>query len=121
MDFAQRGARVILACRDLERGRRAADKITQITENTNVQVEKLDLADLASVRAFAGLMNSKLNRLDLLINNAGIMMCPHWKTKDGFEMQFGTNHLGLFLNYSKIDLNHILQQASCDQRTFFTY
>ena len=121
MDFAQRGASVILACRDLERGRKAVQKIIQITENRNVQVEKLDLADLASVRNFADLMKSKLNRLDLLINNAGIMMCPYWKTKDGFEMQFGTNHLGLFLTFSNIYFNQILQQALDYQRTFFTH
>jgi len=66
-----------------------------LSKNDKVECEKLDLADLQSVRQFAELMNSKLNRLDLLINNAGIMMCPYWKTKDNFEMQFGTNHLGI--------------------------
>lgn len=64
------------------------------TQTNNIEVEKLDLADLESVRQFSELIYSKLSRLDLLINNAGIMMCPYWKTKDGFEMQFGTNHLG---------------------------
>ena len=66
----------------------------ELTQNNNIEVEKLDLANLETVRKFSELMNSKLSRLDLLINNAGIMMCPYWKTKDGFEMQVGTNHLG---------------------------
>ena len=55
------------------------------------------MSDLDIVRQFANKMNSKLSRLDLLVNNAGIMMCPLWRTKQGFEMQFGTNHLGHFL------------------------
>lgn len=97
LDFAKRGARVILACRDLNRAKKAAYHIIQITNNNGIDCEKLDLADLESVRKFAHKMNTELTRLDLLINNAGIMMCPYWKTKDGFEMQFGTNHLGHFL------------------------
>jgi len=97
LDFAKRGATVILACRDLKRAQNAADKIIEQTNNNKIEVEHLDLADLDSVREFSKRMNSKLNRLDLLINNAGIMMCPNWRTKQGFEMQFGTNHLGHFL------------------------
>jgi NAD(P)-dependent dehydrogenase (short-subunit alcohol dehydrogenase family) len=81
----------------IQRANAAATKIIELTQNKNVEVERLDLADLGSVREFSELINSKLNRLDLLINNAGIMMCPYWKTKDGFEMQFGTNHLGKFV------------------------
>ena len=57
----------------------------------------MDLASLDSVRNFAKRINEKEDRIDLLINNAGIMACPKWKTKDGFEMQFGVNHLGHFL------------------------
>ncbi|XP_066280167.1 retinol dehydrogenase 12-like [Branchiostoma lanceolatum] len=96
-DIAKRGARVILACRDLTKAEAAAAEIRHDTGNGNVVIEKLDLASLKSVREFAARVNAKESRLDILINNAGIMTCPQWKTKDGFEMQFGTNHLGHFL------------------------
>lgn len=97
LDMAQRGARVILACRDMTRARIAADEIRQKSGNGNVVVKKLDLASLQSVRELARDVEEKEGRLDILINNAGIMMCPKWKTEDGFEMQFGVNHLGHFL------------------------
>lgn len=97
LDMAQRGARVILACRDMTRARIAADEIRQRSGNGNVVVKKLDLASLQSVRDLAKDIRENEARLDILINNAGIMMCPKWKTEDGFEMQFGVNHLGHFL------------------------
>ncbi|XP_070763490.1 retinol dehydrogenase 13 [Enoplosus armatus] len=97
LDMAQRGARVILACRDMTRARIAADEIRQKSGNGNVVVKKLDLASLQSVRDLAKDVQETEERLDILINNAGIMMCPKWKTNDGFEMQFGVNHLGHFL------------------------
>ncbi|XP_026233714.1 retinol dehydrogenase 11 [Anabas testudineus] len=97
LDMARRGARVILACRDLTRARIAADEIRQKSGNGNVVVKKVDLASLQSVRDFAKDITENEERLDVLINNAGIMMCPKWKTDDGFEMQFGVNHLGHFL------------------------
>jgi NAD(P)-dependent dehydrogenase (short-subunit alcohol dehydrogenase family) len=84
--LARAGAHVVFAVRDLERGRAAAARVTGSTE-----VRRLDLADLASVRAFAASWDRPL---DLLINNAGVMMVPEQRTADGFEMQFGTNHLG---------------------------
>ncbi|XP_078673788.1 retinol dehydrogenase 12-like [Branchiostoma floridae x Branchiostoma belcheri] len=96
-DIARRGARVIVACRDLAKAEAAAEEIRKDTGNGNVVVEKLDLASLKSVREFAAKANGTESRLDILINNAGIMTCPQWKTEDGFEMQFGTNHLGHFL------------------------
>ncbi|WP_371670501.1 oxidoreductase [Streptomyces sp. NBC_00289] len=86
--LARAGAHVVFAVRDLERGRAAAGTVTGSTE-----VRRLDLADLSSVREFAGSWNGPL---DLLVNNAGVMMLPQQRTKDGFEMQFGTNHLGHF-------------------------
>lgn len=95
LDFARRDARVILACRDVGKAKQAVEKIINLTDNYKVSCEYLDLASLESIREFCRLMNSTLNRLDLLINNAGIMASPYSKTKDGFEMQFGTNHLGL--------------------------
>ncbi|XP_013865873.1 retinol dehydrogenase 13 [Austrofundulus limnaeus] len=97
MDMAQRGARVILACRDMTKARLAADEIRQKSGNGNVTVKKLDLASLQSVRDLAKDVQQNEERLDILINNAGVMMCPKWKTEDGFEMQFGVNHLGHFL------------------------
>jgi retinol dehydrogenase-12 len=95
--LARRGARVILACRDSTRANKAAEQIRKQTGNGNVIVQLVDLSSLDSVRQFAKKINSEESRIDLLINNAGIMACPQWKTKDGFEMQFGTNHLGHFL------------------------
>ncbi|MER7938495.1 MULTISPECIES: oxidoreductase [unclassified Streptomyces] len=86
--LARAGAHVVLAVRDPERGRAAAAGLTGSTE-----VRRLDLADLASVREFAAGWDRPL---DLLINNAGVMMLPEQSTADGFEMQFGTNHLGHF-------------------------
>lgn len=117
LDFAKRGARVILACRDMNKANKAASEMIKLSNNNKIECEKLDLADLASVRAFAEVMNSKLTRLDILINNAGIMMCPYWKTKDGFEMQFGTNHLG-YSKSCKLFRNFIVNQI-LNSRSFF--
>jgi NAD(P)-dependent dehydrogenase (short-subunit alcohol dehydrogenase family) len=87
-ELARHGARVVLAVRDEERGRRAAATIDGAAE-----VRRLDLAELASVHAFAEGWSGKL---DVLINNAGVMAVPKSRTKDGFELQIGTNHLGHF-------------------------
>jgi NAD(P)-dependent dehydrogenase (short-subunit alcohol dehydrogenase family) len=87
-DLARAGGRVVLAVRDPARGERAAATIDGETE-----VRRLDLADLDSVRAFAEQWDGEL---DVLINNAGVMAPPLGRTKDGFELQFGTNHLGHF-------------------------
>jgi NAD(P)-dependent dehydrogenase (short-subunit alcohol dehydrogenase family) len=93
-DLAAKGATVVLACRNTEKGERAAGWIRDAAPGAEVQVAKLDLADLSSVHAFAeGLEHDSL---DLLINNAGLMAIPRRETKDGFEMQLGTNHLGHF-------------------------
>lgn len=97
LDMAGRGARVILACRDKARASQAADEIRQRSGNGNVVVKIMDLASLQSVRDLAKDIQETEERLDILINNAGIMMCPKWQTEDGFEMQFGVNHLGHFL------------------------
>ena len=96
-DFAKRGAHIIMACRDLKRAEQAATEIKRLTSNPRIEVNHLDLSDLDSVRSFAEVVKARLKRLDILVNNAGIMMCPYWRTKQGFEMQFGTNHLGHFL------------------------
>lgn len=97
VDLAARGARVIIGCRNMEKGKEALKEIQDRSKNTNVFLEKLDLASLESVRSFADNILNSEPRLDILINNAGVMACPYQKTKDGFEMQFGVNHLGHFL------------------------
>lgn len=97
VDIARRGARVIMACRDMERANKAAEEIRKRSGNGNIVVRRLDLASLQSVRALAKEIQENEDRLDILINNAGVMMCPKWQTEDGFEMQFGVNHLGHFL------------------------
>ncbi|XP_029952163.1 retinol dehydrogenase 13-like [Salarias fasciatus] len=97
VDLARRGARVILACRDMDRANKAAEDVKKRSGNDNVIVKMLDLASLQSVREMAKDILASEERLDVLINNAGIMSCPQWKTEDGFEMQFGVNHLGHFL------------------------
>ena len=97
VDLARRGARVIIGCRNLLKGKEALNEIKERSGNSNVFLEELDLASLKSVRTFADKILNRESRLDVLINNAGVMMCPYQKTEDGFEMQFGTNHLGHFL------------------------
>ena len=97
LDLAKRGARIIMACKDMKDAEKSAEQIIKQTNNDQIEVEYLDLGDLDAVRSFCAHMNSKLTRLDLLINNAGVMICPYWKTAQGFEMQFGVNHLGHFL------------------------
>jgi NAD(P)-dependent dehydrogenase (short-subunit alcohol dehydrogenase family) len=94
--LAAHGTTVILACRNLEKATAAKMGIQQSVPNAKLEVIQLDLADLASVRAFATAFKTKFEHLDILVNNAGIMGPPFTKTKDGFEMQFGANHLGHF-------------------------
>lgn len=94
--FASKGAYTILACRNLDKGRAALQKLQTAVSGAQAEVMQLDLASLKSVRQFAAEFKNKFNRLDVLANNAGIMMVPYGKTEDGFERQFGTNHLGHF-------------------------
>ncbi|XP_061911885.1 retinol dehydrogenase 13-like isoform X1 [Entelurus aequoreus] len=96
-ELAKRGGRVIMGCRDMEKCEAAAREIRGNTLNPHVYACKLDLASMASIREFAVRIKEKEQRVDVLINNAGVMRCPPWKTEDGFEMQFGVNHLGHFL------------------------
>ncbi|NEC64832.1 oxidoreductase [Streptomyces sp. SID9727] len=93
-ELARCGARVLLACRDERRGEEAAARIRYAVRGADVEFARLDLADLSSVRAFAE--GFRADRLDLLINNAGVMALPYGRTADGFETQFGVNHLGHF-------------------------
>jgi NAD(P)-dependent dehydrogenase (short-subunit alcohol dehydrogenase family) len=96
MVLAQRGADTILACRDTAKAEAAAARMTAAAPGATVSVVGLDLASLDSVRAAAAQILAGHQRLDLLINNAGLMWPAYGKTADGFELQFGTNHLGHF-------------------------
>ncbi|XP_054017588.1 retinol dehydrogenase 12-like isoform X1 [Dryobates pubescens] len=96
-DLARRGARVIIACRDIVKAEAAASEIRADTGNQEVIVKKLDLADTKSIREFAEKFLAEEKELHILINNAGVMLCPYSKTADGFEMHLGVNHLGHFL------------------------
>ena len=98
LELARRQARVILACRSLEKGKQAAEEIRSKVEDAKVVVKSLDLSSLESVRSFAGEILKEEERLDVLINNAGLFMNhPTPKTEDDFEIHFGVNHLGHFL------------------------
>jgi NAD(P)-dependent dehydrogenase (short-subunit alcohol dehydrogenase family) len=95
-EFARRGAQTILACRNLNKAKAALDQIQAEIPDAQAEVMQLDLSSLASVHRFASVFKAKYDRLDVLVNNAGIMWVPYGKTEDGFESQFGTNHLGHF-------------------------
>ncbi|NXK97133.1 RDH12 dehydrogenase, partial [Formicarius rufipectus] len=95
-DLARRG-KVIIACRDIAKAEAAASEIRAETGNPQVIVKKLDLADTKSIREFAEKFLREEKELHILINNAGVMLCPYSKTADGFEMHLGVNHLGHFL------------------------
>lgn len=95
--LARNNARVIMACRSMEKGRAARQLILDQVPDGDLRVEKLDVSSLQSVRDFAGRITPELDRLDILINNAGVMAIPQGKSADGYEMQLATNHLGHFL------------------------
>ena len=94
--LAAKGAHVVLAVRNLDKGEAAATLIGRRTPGASVAVQELDLTSLDSIRTAAEELRSKHDTFDLLINNAGVMFTPKSTTKDGFELQFGTNHLGHF-------------------------
>ncbi|XP_077291049.1 retinol dehydrogenase 12-like isoform X2 [Arctopsyche grandis] len=101
LDFYKRGARVLMACRDLTKANSAKEDIVKSSGNIDgcgdLVVVKLDLLSLSSVRECAKYILNTEPKINLLINNAGVMMCPKGKTEDGFEIQLGTNHLAHFL------------------------
>ena len=94
--LAAKGAHVVMACRDQAKGRSALQAITAAQPSASVALMELDLADLGSIRRFAEAVRAACPALHVLCNNAGVMAIPHRTTADGFEMQFGTNHLGHF-------------------------
>lgn len=93
---AAKGATVVMACRNLPKAEEAKAEVLRQVPNAKLDVMALDNASLDSVRAFAAAFKAKYGRLDLLLNNAGVMAIPRTETEDGFEMQFGVNHLAHF-------------------------
>ena len=93
-ELARAGATVVLACRDVQKGKAAATEIGAAVPGARLRVAELDLSSLASVRAFAAALEAP--EIALLVNNAGMMMTPRQRTVDGFDLQFATNHLGHF-------------------------
>jgi NAD(P)-dependent dehydrogenase (short-subunit alcohol dehydrogenase family) len=94
--LARRRPHLLLACRNLDKGQAAVESVREAGPEATVELVALDLADLSSVRAAAEKVSARVDRLDVLINNAGVMALPERRTADGFEMQLGTNHLGHF-------------------------
>lgn len=95
--LASRGATVVIACRDVDKGNAAREEVAAKTGSKDLHVMRLDLASLASVRAFAAAFAAKFTRLDVLVANAGVMTGKRELTADGLEMNFGVNHVGHFL------------------------
>jgi NAD(P)-dependent dehydrogenase (short-subunit alcohol dehydrogenase family) len=95
-ELARAGATVVMACRSPERGETARAQVVAAAPGADAVLERLDLADLGSVRELGEKLSAERPRIDLLINNAGIMAPPRGETADGFELQLGTNHLGHF-------------------------
>lgn len=106
--LAKKSACIVIAVRSTEKGEAAAAKIRGEFAGADLDIMRLDLADLSSIADFAAQFRKKHSRLDLLINNAGVMIPPYTKTEDGFELQFGTNHLGHFALTGRL-LDLILQ------------
>ena len=96
LELARAGAEVVLACRSVERGEAALSSLKEAIPEAKAAMMPLDLADLDQVAQFANDLRERFDRVDLLINNAGVMMVPKGETVQGFETQFGVNHLGHF-------------------------
>ncbi|XP_067134946.1 retinol dehydrogenase 12-like isoform X3 [Centruroides vittatus] len=97
IDLSRRGASIILACRDVKKGKDAVKDIQFITGNSNIKFMQLDLASFNSIRSFSEEVLKSEPQIHILINNAGLGATPFQKTQEGYEMQFGVNHLGHFL------------------------
>jgi NAD(P)-dependent dehydrogenase (short-subunit alcohol dehydrogenase family) len=94
--LSRKDATVVMGCRDLEKGASAKQRILNEGSSAKLDLMKLDLASLSSIKDFSTAVQDKYDRIDILINNAGVMFTPFSRTEDGFELQFGTNHLGHF-------------------------
>jgi NAD(P)-dependent dehydrogenase (short-subunit alcohol dehydrogenase family) len=108
--LAAKGAHVVLAVRNLDKGKDAALLISRRHPSADLALQELDLTSLESIRAAADQLRATHDRIDLLINNAGVMYTPKSTTKDGFELQFGTNHLGHFA-FTALLLDRLLPVA----------
>ena len=97
IDLARRGGKIYIACRDKEKSMIALKDIKKFSKSSNAFSLELDLASIESIREFSSQFHKIESKLHILINNAGVMACPKALTKDGFDMQIGTNHLGHFL------------------------
>ena len=97
LDLAHRGGRIIIACRNARKGNSAVADIQRASGNNNVFFKSLDLASTKSIRKFSEEILEEEPKIDILILNAGVMFTPYMLTEDGFELQFGVNHLGHFL------------------------
>ena len=97
LELARRGAKIVITSRDIEKGNKVKDEIALASGNPDIQVLKCDLASMSSIRQFVKEFISKYNRLDILINNAGIWETKPKKSADGIEMMFAVNHLAPFL------------------------
>lgn len=97
LELAKKGMRIIMACRNLETAKAAQESIIKESGNENVEVKRLDLGSLTSVNEFADEIVSSVEKIDYLINNAGVMSLPFTLTVDGFESHIGINHFGHFL------------------------
>jgi NAD(P)-dependent dehydrogenase (short-subunit alcohol dehydrogenase family) len=97
IDLAKRKGEIFIACRDVKKSKDALEEIKDRSKSSKVHLMELDLASIKSIRNFSKKFHETENRLDILICNAGVMACPKLFTADGFEMQFGVNHLGHFL------------------------
>ena len=97
LGFIQKGMKVIMASRNLEKAQDAKTRLLEEVPDADLEIMQIDLSSLDSVRTFAKNYLDKYDKLDILVNNAGVMIPPYTKTEDGFELQFGVNHLGHFL------------------------
>ncbi|MGV0740753.1 SDR family NAD(P)-dependent oxidoreductase [Mycolicibacterium sp. XJ870] len=105
--LAAKGAHVVIAVRNLDKGREAVDRIKATNAKADLKLQALDMGSLDSIRAGADELKAAYQQIDLLINNAGVMYPPKQTTADGFELQFGTNHLGAFA-LTGLLLDHLL-------------
>jgi NAD(P)-dependent dehydrogenase (short-subunit alcohol dehydrogenase family) len=116
LDLSKRKAHVILACRDMKKAQKSLDMIKKISKNRNVYVEKLDLASFESVKDFSNRILSKYDKIDILINNAGVAFCPKWLTQNNFEYQFQVNYLSHYL-LTRLLLDKLVESSSIQSPT----